>query len=125
EPRHLSTKSSCATPNPLGDATHTNAPYQCELYVDKGPPYLVTIHEDNTKVVVEQIRDAYVRALVPIDEDFDGSKKENPIHIELDVEIASKNYIVSFCLSQKDYLRQLYMSRESKHLYGFIDLLLI
>nr|KYP36504.1 hypothetical protein KK1_042375 [Cajanus cajan] len=75
----VSTKGSCAAPDPSGEKTHTDVPNQCELYVKDDPPRLVaigrvfegglTIHgvplePDWTRVVVDQVQDA--AGLVPL-----------------------------------------------------------
>nr|KYP74752.1 hypothetical protein KK1_007443 [Cajanus cajan] len=75
----VSSKGSCAAPDPSGEQTHSDVPNQCELYVEDDPPRLVaicrvflggsTIHgvplePDWTRVVVDQVQD--VAAPVPL-----------------------------------------------------------
>nr|KYP35312.1 hypothetical protein KK1_043655 [Cajanus cajan] len=75
----VSTKRSCAAPDPSGEQTHTDLPNQCKLYVEDDPPRLVAIgrvfegdstihgvplHPDWTRVVVDQVQD--VAAPVPL-----------------------------------------------------------
>nr|KYP42876.1 hypothetical protein KK1_035690 [Cajanus cajan] len=69
----VSTKGSCAAPDPSAEHTHTDVPNQCELYVEDDPLRLVaigrvfeggsTIHGvplplDWTRVMVDQVQDA-------------------------------------------------------------------
>nr|KYP44665.1 60S ribosomal protein L5 [Cajanus cajan] len=76
----VSTKGSCAAPDPSGEQTHTDVPNQCELYVEDDPPRLVaigrvfedgsTIHgvplqPDWTRVVVDQVQDAAAPVPLP------------------------------------------------------------
>nr|KYP66998.1 hypothetical protein KK1_013315 [Cajanus cajan] len=76
----VSTKGSCAAPDPSPDQTHTDVPNQCELYVEDDPPRLVaigrvfeggsTIHgvplqPDWTRVVVDQVQDAAAPVPLP------------------------------------------------------------
>ncbi|RDX84982.1 hypothetical protein CR513_33882, partial [Mucuna pruriens] len=68
EPQCLSTKGSCAAPNPSGEDTYINILDYCELYVDEEDSHLVstrkiyklwstmhhqTLYEDHMRVVVE------------------------------------------------------------------------
>ncbi|RDY03100.1 hypothetical protein CR513_13353, partial [Mucuna pruriens] len=85
-----------------------------------------TLHESHIRVVVEQIQDADVQVLVPIDETLNtfiawsksllklvsatifikenGKVGGNPIQIELDAKITSKNSTLLLYLCEKDIL---------------------
>ncbi|RDX99678.1 hypothetical protein CR513_17244, partial [Mucuna pruriens] len=92
-----STKGSYVAPDLSGEDTHTEIPYQYELYVNNEDHHLAIIgkvYKLGSTIHHQTLDEDHMKV------DFDGSKKK---------------------LEPKRHLRQLYLSRGSRYLYGFID----
>ncbi|RDX64705.1 hypothetical protein CR513_56716, partial [Mucuna pruriens] len=133
EPRRPSTKSSCVALDPLGEDTHTNIPYQineeASYLVDTRKVYKLgstmhhqTFDEYHIRVVVEHIRDVDGRVPMPINKDFNGSKKKvivdliqrlrkvvskivgNLTQLEFDAKIIGRNSTILLYLPEALYI---------------------